>query len=321
MNAYNLMIEKLSKGLAIVSQEFAGVGKELVPLDNRWMITNEESAVFQFPLDTGHALSQWYLWREVKRQCGRQPEINFLDSQRILVVNPRGHLFHKLTALLTDWYLADDWDFVWRMSDDSKIGRNWISFGVEDTPEGIALTRDVMAILGGDEYEGSAMVTEEVDGFRIHIRWLEEDEPTDATAQFVDIMDRFLIDGVYDHETLMGVQEEHQVEFEVGLAQNIVNACMYTEAELNRFCDQFFGRSAVDYLCIYKLNAELDWSRGRWNYVASGDMPDAEGVYIQGDDDPDMVKAWDAWLAQLYRQHFDGEVVLAAADQPRLLDV
>ena len=96
---------------------------------------------------------------------------------------------------------------------------------------------------------------------------------------------------------------------------------MYTEAELNRFCDQFFGKGAVEYMRQHKLNVELDWSRGRWNYVASGDMPDAEGVYIQGDDDPDMVKAWAAWLDELYRQHFDGEAVLAAADQPRLLEV
>lgn len=319
MNACNLMIEKLSKGQAIVPQEFAGVGKELVPLANRWMITNEDCAVFQFPLDTGHALSQWYLWREVKRQCGRYPEMNYLDSQRLIIVNPLGHLFHKLTNLVSDWYHGDEHDFIYRLADASEVDGDWISFEVEDTPEGIALTRDVMAILGGNEYEGDAMVMESVDGFRIHIRWLEEDKPIDAAAQFIDIMDRYLIDGIYNSETLMGVQEENQVEFEVGLAQNIVNACGYTEAELNRFCDQFFGKGAVEYLRQHKLNVELDWSRGRWNYVASSDMPDAEGVYVQGDDDPDMVKAWAAWLDELYRQHFDGEVLLAAADQPQLL--
>ena len=316
MNAYNLMIEKLSKGLAIVPQEFVGVGKELVPLANRWMITSEDCAVFQFPLDTGHALSQWYLWREVKRQCGRQPEINFLDSQRIIIINPLGHLFPKLTGLVFDWYLSDDWDFIWRMSDTSEIGKDWISFKVGDTPEDVALTRDVKAILDKDALVSLDGIAGE---YRIHVRWMQDDKPTDAAAQFIDIMDRFLIDGVYDHETLMGVQEEHQVKFEVGLAQNIVNACMYTEAELNRFCDQFFGKVAVEYLRQRKLNVELDWSRGRWNYVASGDMPDAEGVYVHGDDDPDMVKAWAAWLDELYRQHFNGEVVLAAADQPQLL--
>ncbi len=321
MNAYNLMIEKLSQGQAIVARDFVGVGKELVPPANRWMIPSEDCTVFQFPLDTGYALSQWYLWREVKRQCGRYPEMNYLDSQRLIIVNPLGHLFHKLTNLVSDWYHWDEHDFIYRLADASEVGGDWISFEVEDTPEGIALTRDVMAILGGNEYEGDAMVMEEVDGFRIHIRWLEEDEPTDAAADFIDIMDRYLIDGIYNHETLMGVQEEHQVEFEVGLAQNIVNACMYTEAELNRFCDQFFGKGAVEYMRQHKLNVELDWSRGRWNYVASGDMPDAEGVCILGDDDPDVVKAWAAWLDELYRQHFDGEVALAAAGQPRLLEV
>ena len=321
MNAYNLMIEKLSKGLAIVPREFAGVGKELVPSANRWMITNEDCATFQFPLDTGHALSQWYLWREVKRQCGRYPEMNFLDSQRIIIVYPVGHLFHKLTDLVSDWYHGDEYDFIYRLADTYQLDKDWIDFEVEDTPEGMALTRDVMAILGGNEYEGDAMVMESVDGFRIHIRWLEDGEPTDAAADFIDIMDRYLIDGIYNHETLMGVQEEHEVTFEGTLAQNIVNACMYTETELDRFCDQFFGKGAVEYLRQHKLNVELDWSRGRWNYVASGDMPDAEGVYIQGDDDPDMVKAWAAWLAQLYEAHVNGDVVLAAADQPRLLEV
>ena len=149
MNAYNLMIEKLSKGLAIVPREFAGVGKELVPSANRWMITNEDCATFQFPLDTGHALSQWYLWREVKRQCGRYPEMNFLDSQRIIIVYPVGHLFHKLTDLVSDWYHGDEYDFIYRLADTYQLDKDWIDFEVEDTPEGMALTRDVMAILGG----------------------------------------------------------------------------------------------------------------------------------------------------------------------------
>lgn len=317
MNAYSLMIEKLSKGLAIVPQDFAGVGKELVPSANRWMITSEDCAVVQFPQDTGDALSQWYLWREVKRQCGRQPEINFLDSQRIIIVNPLGHLFPKLTGLVFDWYHWDEYDFIYRLADTHKLDKDWIDFEVDDSPESVALTRDVVAILDDED----ALITEEADGFRIHVRWLRDGEPTVAAAQFVDIMDRFLIDGVYDHETLMGVQEEHQVEFEVGLAQNIVNACMYTEAELNRLCDQFFGKGAVEYMRQHKLNVELDWSRGLWNYVATGDMPDAEGVYVQGDDDPDMVKAWAAWLDELYEDHINGEVVLAAAGQPRLLEV
>jgi len=316
MNAYNLMIEKLSKGLAIVPRDFAGVGKELVPSANRWMITNEDCAVFQFPLDTGHALSQWYLWSEVKRQCGRYPEMNYLDSQRIIIVNPLGHLFPKLTGLITDWYLADDWDFVWRMSDDSRVDQNWISFEVEDTPEGIALTRDVMAILDDED----ALITDEVDGFRIHLRWLRDGEPTVAAAQFVDIMDRFLIDGVYNHETLMGVQEELQVKFEGTLAQNIVNACMYTEAKLNRFCDQFFGKGAVEYIRQHKLELEMDWTKGGWNAVTTMVLPDGEIVEIDGDDEEEVVKAWAAWLAQLYAAHVKGEVVLAAADQPRLLE-
>ena len=36
---------------------------------------------------------------------------------------------------------------------------------------------------------------------------------------------------------------------------------------------------------------------------------------------PDLAEKRAAWLAQLYEAHVNGEVVLAAADQPRLLDV
>lgn len=209
---------------------------------------------------------------------------------------------------------------------------DWSMFLLDNSLESIAFGRDVTAVLGAD-----CFLVNVNDGQELYVRFKEhlpygdgesEELFTRAADQFCDMYDRFLVDGVYNWETLRDVYDEIEVQLGKEFADAVVNKLGGNAAAIERMCQQFFGWEVFDY--IWQLmEDDYEWEdgaaepamflrnplTGERDYLYAGDR------YEGGSGWADMVNLYAEYLRQMYQDHLDGKVTLVAYDQPELLEV
>lgn len=209
---------------------------------------------------------------------------------------------------------------------------DWSMFLLDGSLESIAFGRDVKAVLNND-----CFIVDVIDGQELYVRFKEhlpygdgesEELFTRAADEFCDMYDRFLVDGVYNWETLRDVYDEIEVQLGKEFADAVVNKLGGNAAAIERMCQQFFGREVFDY--IWQLmEDDYEWEDGAAEpamYLWNPQTGERDALYV-GDryedwsEWADMVNLYAEYLRQMYQDHLDGKVTLVAYDQPELLEV
>ena len=310
MNAFYTVVDMVKTGKEVNIGSLKGAGRELLPRAVQdWVI--RDAAVFQFPgNDTGYALVNKVLWDAVcvaaRRGDFRGASSWYTEDTRVLALHPGSKVMGVIIDVVRDYLTLEAHDFIWKHTPKSLHGRRYVPFGIPYTLAGQALVRDVLALLP----DGGAVHVVNGGADELHIRWFKDDDsPAQSAEMFTDIMDRFLIDGVYNPETLLDIQDEHEMAFEGVLVDTILRNAIAPESFREQFGygDQFF---------YDKLQMETEWHYEEMS--AACEMPGGGRVAVDNEADGVVITAWVEWFDELYNRHLNGQVALAAADQPRL---
>ena len=321
-NAFDHVLFQLRNSGRVNPDEYYGMGLDLIPSAYRGY-AHSGCVAFKLPNDPSWAFGLEVMWRWMHDKTnlwltGIPHSEFFVPEERMLVVDADSEEFNRVVNIIGDWMEQTDMEFVWVHSPHSLKGKNWLSFSMGDSFEEQALTADLRSL-----FPDSFLCVDEYTERVIQVKWLTDDKDyDDRCAEFVDVMDRFLTDGIYNVDTYIEVVDKFWYDLEAGLAMSIINAAATPEKDIARYCMQFHGQSAIPFI-VSQMALEGECLVVK-EPMANGLYPDGDHINISLLDasDPEnqlagFITEWADWLDQQVENQMSGKAN-AAVDQPQL---